>query len=393
MKQFFSIPAEEFANRLKKVQNRMREEDIDVLLAFGNEAEPQFVRYLSDYWPAFETAGVLIPKEGEPILIIGPESMTYASERSMIKKIRRILVFRESSDPEYPGAKLDSFNTVLDEVLNGNKLRSIGIVGWSLIPNTIFQALSNAVKAYGKANIFKADKILTDIKAIKSENELECMREAYRICQQTFKKLLEIIKPGMTEIQVRGLALGIMHELGAESEAYPFWVLCGDGSEQAISRARNKVLTARELIQIQIGVRYAGYVATMGRPIVFGKASQKIKDLINAGLAGQRAVMQAMKEGVIASVVSDAYHAEMERIGYRDWLLYGPCHGTGLMEGEPPWIESNSDWVLKENMTFATCIFLGKHEERMGLRIEDGVRIQKTGLEEFSNYRREIIEL
>jgi Xaa-Pro aminopeptidase len=304
-----------------------------------------------------------------------------------------LLVFRESSDPEYPGTKLDTFNTVLEEALGGNKPLKIGIAGWSLIPHTIFKALSDAVKCYGEVEIFKADRILTDMRAIKTENELRCMREAYRICELTFGRMLENIKPGMTETQVRGLALGIMHELGAESEAYPFWVLCGNGSEQAISRARNKVLTIGELIQIQIGVRVAGYVSTIGRPVIFGKAPEKIRDLMKAGLAAQQAVLRILRAGIPASSVTDAYYSEMERIGYRDWLLYGPCHGTGLMEGEPPWMESNSEWILKENMTFCTCIFLGKPEEGMGLRFEDGVRILTNGVEEFSNYRREIIEL
>ena len=44
----------------------------------------------------------------------------------------------------------------------------------------------------------------------------------------------------MTETQIVGVALGKMHELGAERESYPLWVLTGEGSNQAISRPRNK---------------------------------------------------------------------------------------------------------------------------------------------------------
>ena len=51
-----------------------------------------------------------------------------------------------------------------------------------------------------------------------------------------------IAKGRMTEQQVVGLALGKMHELGAERESYPLWVLTGKGSNQAISRPRNKAI-------------------------------------------------------------------------------------------------------------------------------------------------------
>jgi len=55
---------------------------------------------------------VLIPADGEPMLVIGPESLTFAQSRSKIDKIRQILEYRESGEPAYPGAKLDTFASV-----------------------------------------------------------------------------------------------------------------------------------------------------------------------------------------------------------------------------------------------------------------------------------------
>ena len=94
------IPREEFGERVRKAQKLMAEQGIDVMFAFANEAEPQFVRYLSDYWPSFETAAVLFGRKGDPLLLIGPESLTYAEDRSKIRDIRRIKCFRESSRSE-----------------------------------------------------------------------------------------------------------------------------------------------------------------------------------------------------------------------------------------------------------------------------------------------------
>ena len=75
------IPDSEFVERVARVQALMARDGFDILLCYGNEAEPQFVRYFSDYWPSFETAGVLIPQKGDARLLIGPESYTYAADR------------------------------------------------------------------------------------------------------------------------------------------------------------------------------------------------------------------------------------------------------------------------------------------------------------------------
>ncbi len=79
------IEHEEFLKRIEKTQQEMKKENLDLLFAYGNEAEPQYIRYYSNYWPSFEVAGVLIPVEGEPILIIGPESETFAGSVSHIE--------------------------------------------------------------------------------------------------------------------------------------------------------------------------------------------------------------------------------------------------------------------------------------------------------------------
>ena len=108
------IPDHEFPERVKNAQALMVQQGIDIMFAFANEAEPQFVRYLSNYWPSFETAAVLFGQKGDPILLIGPESLTYAADRSKIPDIRRIKCLRESSNPEYPGVKLDTLAEAIE---------------------------------------------------------------------------------------------------------------------------------------------------------------------------------------------------------------------------------------------------------------------------------------
>ena len=148
-----------------------------------------------------------------------------------------------------------------------------------------------------------------------------------------------------------------------------------------------------DLVHIQVGTRYEGYASTMGRPVVMGKANELQRGIIEAGLAAQRAILEIAKAGINAKKVSDAHYNTLKELGYEGHILYGPCHGTGLMEGEYPWIESNSDYLLEEGMTFCTCIYLGDDKNQIGMRIEDGFLITKDGTESFSDYRREVIEI
>ena len=388
-----SIPNEEYKERVKKVQKTMKEEGYDLILAYGNEAEPQFVRYFSNYWPSFETAGVLIAKEGDPILLIGPESYTYASDRSKISEICRLKAFRESSEPEYPGEKLDTFNTDFEKLLGKKEIKRFGVAGLPLMTIGVYEALREALDIYGEVKIEKADYVVNNIRMRKTENELNCMRAAAEITAKTFDYVLENIRVGMTEQQVAGLALGKMHELGAERESYPVWVLTGKGSNQAISRPRNKKIEKGDMTFIQIGARVDGYASSIGRPVVFGKATDEQKSLIETGYKAQEAVINMLKAGVPACEVAKAHVKNVTEMGYGDWLLYGPCHGNGTMEGEAPWIETNSDYLLEENMTFCVDIFLGSKEKEIGLRMEDVVCVKKDGAENLTNYPRKLFEI
>lgn len=386
---FPGIPDEEFTARITKLQIIMREQSIDLLLAYGNEAEPQFIRYFSDYWPSFETAGVLIGQYGEPQLIIGPESLTFASDRSRIKNIRRIQSFRESSNPEYPGELLDTFEDVIQEVIPTGSINTAAVAGYGVISHIVFSDFRESLIKIGVSEIVNGDDLVMKLRMVKSENEIACMRKAASISYKAMEYVIQSIRPGMTELQVRGLACSKIYELGGENEAYPMWVLSGKGGDQAISRARQNPIGSNELVHIGIGARYEGYASSIGRQVITGKAEDWMLRAINAAYEAHDVIGEQLYAGNNARNVAAAYYAVMEKNGYREWLLYGPCHGSGLMEGEPPWIESNSDYVLLENMTFCIDIFMF-NREAYGFRVEDSVRVGASGMENLTNYPKDI---
>ncbi|MGD0112523.1 MAG: aminopeptidase P family N-terminal domain-containing protein [Armatimonadota bacterium] len=75
-----AIPTSEFEERMATAQKRVAAAGLDAAIIHSNEADFANVRYLSDYWPAFESAGVIVPAGGTPVLLIEPESETYARD-------------------------------------------------------------------------------------------------------------------------------------------------------------------------------------------------------------------------------------------------------------------------------------------------------------------------
>ena len=197
----------------------------------------------------------------------------------------------------------------------------------------------------------------------------------------------------MTENEVKGIALKAIYEKGGESEGYPFWILTGNGSNKPVGKSKNKQIKNGDIIQIQMGARYEGYVASLGRAIVAGEPTTYEENLINAGFEVQKAILEKVKPGVNAKEISQIHYETLNRLGFADHILYGPCHGTGLMENEHPWMESNSDYKLESGMTFCTCLYLGNDEKEIGIRIEDGFYISEEKAHLFTDHNREIIKI
>ncbi len=380
------IPDEEFALRRERVQEAVCAEGLDALLVHSNEADFANVRYLSDYWPIFETAGVLVPGEGAAVQIIGPESETFARDRGKLSKIRRILEYRESAEPDYPGVELDTFASIFAEL--GIAPRRLGIAGYSILPLPIYEALRRDVP---DAEIVRADDVIVNLRMIKSEAELACLREGSRISEIALQEVLKQIKPGMTEQQMVGIAQQSIYANGAEYEAHPLYVLSGINSTHAIGRPSTRVLEAGDYVQLDIGARVAGYSPSVGRPICLGKMTDEMRRLTEVGLDAHYKTAEWIQAGIPGNEVVRKFTQFLKEMGCGDNLLYGPCHGLGMMEVEAPWMESHSEYLLQENMTFQIDTFLQAAD--FGLRWENGIRVTAEGVEWFSSTRMEIIEL
>lgn len=380
------IPETEFDERIRKIQAEMVKNDLDAFLAFTTEAEPANVRYLADYWPSFESAAVLIPKEGKPLLIIGPESGTCAKYFSKIPDIRQILEFRESSDPEYPGAKLSNFDSVFDEISKGKGIKNLGIAGLNYMTVPIYLKIKEVME---DRPIIRADKIMAKVRFIKSENELMLMQQAYDLSVRGCGKVLSEIKPGMTEIQLTEIARHEMLMNGAETDGYVIWVASGETTANAISRPTHRKVKKGDLLNLNIGAKVEGYSCSVCRPFSLGMPDKATLDLMKVGLDTANYSREIIKPGVLMSEAAKKVRAFLRKAGYEDHILYGPAHGNGIMECEYPFVEESIDEMFVPGMTLSIDTFLAKYPR--GIRFEDGVVFTDTDIKPFTNWKREII--
>ena len=185
-----SIPKTEYNGRIKKVQEEMSNRKLDIILTHSCECESASVRYLSNFWPVFDFAGVLIPREGEPILLTGgPESYDFAKQFSCIEDVRIHPLYVESNAPVWDKrVSTNDFTGLISEISNRIPVNRIGICNSNIIPYKIMEDLKKGAQ---EAELVNTDDLFTNIKAIKSQNEIALLKKAYYITEEAIKALKE----------------------------------------------------------------------------------------------------------------------------------------------------------------------------------------------------------
>jgi Xaa-Pro aminopeptidase len=383
-----TIPKQEFYDRISKFQANIKAAGLDACLVHANESDMANVRYLSEYWPTFEASAVFVPAEGEAVLLVGPESEIYAAHRSVFKNIEKMIEYRESAEPECPGMVFRSYKDIVAKYTPKGSIKKLGIVGWAITPLPVVTSIKEQLP---EVELVKADATFLPLRFVKSENELDCMRMAYAIAELAVEAIINEIKPGMTELQVVGIAQREIYKHGGEYEGHSLYCFCGLSTNNAISRPTHNKIIENEVIQLNIGARVSGYSSSIGLPISIGPLSEWKRELINFGLEAHHKTIEMMSAGKPAGEVVRDYEAWVKERGYEKYMLYGPCHSIGMMEVEQPWMESTSNYDLEKNMTFQVDTFFYDHD--FGFRWENGVILKEGGVEMLSSKFMKIIEL
>ena len=383
------IPDYEYKERIAKAAKLVAERGLDVMVVCSTESDYANARYFSGFWPLFERAGVAISATGEAALMVGPECIIFAQDVAKIDKIFCLREFRKSADPSYPELQASTFRDVFRAIgVTGENIK-IGLGSYVECTLPIFEGLKDS---FPKAEIVKCNEIMVALRQIKSANELACIQEGFRIVDVATDEVIRHLKPGVTELQMVGIAQKVIYEEGAEYEGLPMYVFSEKSTSHAISRSGYRTINKGDIVQLNLSAKIDGYSPAIGLPVIMGKLEGERRRVIEFCKQAHDWTVDQLKAGVMASsIAKDFYNMYVEN-GFKDNFVYGPCHGTGMIEVEAPWMETSSDYLLQPNMTFQVDTFISG--DGFGVRWEKGIAITENGCKSMTDYlKKGIIEL
>ena len=383
------IPDYEYKERIAKAAKLVKERGLDVMVVMSTESDYANARYFSGFWPLFERAGVAISASGDAALMVGPECIIFAQDVAKIDKIFCLREFRESADPSYPELQASTFRDVFKAIgVSGENIK-IGLGSYVECTLPVYEGLK---EAYPKAEITKCNDIMVTLRKIKSINELACIQEGFRIIEKATDEVIKNLRPGVTELQMVGVAQRVIYEEGAEYEGLPMYVFSEKSTRHAISRSCYRTIEKGDIVQLNLSAKIDGYSPSIGLPVIMGKAEGEKKQIVDFCLQAHNWTEENIKAGILSSDVAKGFYQLYKDNGMEKNFVYGPCHGTGMIEVEPPWMETDSDYYLEENMTFQIDTFVSG--STFGVRWEKGAVVTKDGCRSMTDYlKKGLIEI
>lgn len=182
----------------------------------------------------------------------------------------------------------------------------------------------------------------------------------------------------MSEDDIEWELLKIIHELGGEGFSFPPIITFGKDTADVHHQKGPNRLKAGQMILIDYGLIYKGYITDTTRVFLPKKATKFEQKIYSTVLAANRAAIRAVKVGVKVADVDQAARQVIEKMGLGKYFSHSTGHGTGLEVHELPHISAQSDQQVRPGMVFT--IEPGIYVEgKGGVRIEDMVYVGETG--------------
>ncbi len=266
----------------------------------------------------------------------------------------------------------------------------------SLVRTRDYRFIDEMKSRYPLHTFLRAAKIMKDLRAIKTKEEVAVMQKAMDITENTFRRLLQFIKPGVMEYEIEAEIYHSFLSQRATGPAYHSIIASGDNARILHYINNNQECKDGDLILMDFGAEYGGYCADLTRTIpVNGKFTRRQKTVYNACLhlhdyaksilkpgisivdytdkVGEEATQQFLKIGLLKK--TDVKNEDPENRAYRKYLYHGISHHLGIDVHDL----GTRTAPIKAGMVFTVEPGIYIEEEKMGVRIENNLWITKNG--------------
>ena len=350
----------EIERRYHNIRTAMAAEKVDALIVCGNQYAgfEGAVRYTSGFEIVHRYVYVLIPLAGEPVLLFPREARWIGDKKATW--------VREKIWAEIPGRWLR-------EEIEKRHWKRVAVYGMDFIM---------AVRDYrelqqGSCELVPFDFQFDMARAVKSEEELEGVRDSMDIILEGFHALLAAYEPGKSEAEIMAPAVERFFARGAGPRMMNI-VLSGTGGE---AEAHFKVPSQRKvgpddllLYSLEI-TGEAGYWSEFSRALIRGKVSPRTRAMSDVYPHAMEAAREKMHEGVLASEVHKAAAEVLSKAGFALGHLTG--HSIGMTMIEHPAIGANTQIELKENMVLSFHPQVVDQDGQVCLYTQDTYRVGK----------------
>jgi len=270
---------------------------------------------------------------------------------------------------------LDPIPTIKDTI---NSL-SIRTLGYETRKLTDFD-----VRGYRSAlphiNWVPMEDIGKQLRAVKDVGEQENLRRAIAIADRAVARLVNIIKPGMTEKEVAIELEYILAKEGSEGPAFGTIVASGLRGSLPHGGPTDKRIDTGDMVVVDCGAIYQGYHSDITRTIWVGEPSSRMVEIYKIVLDAQDQALSAIRPGITGGDIDRAHRLVFEQAGVEKYSLRGLGHGVGLEIHEQPRVVIDSQEVIQPGMIFTVepGLYL---PDLGGVRIEDIVLVTESGCE------------
>lgn len=236
----------------------------------------------------------------------------------------------------------------------------------------------------------KMDRLLKRMRSVKSSSELEAVKQAQKITDETFDYILERIEVGRSEIDVMLDMEFYMRKLGSEGVSFDFIVVSGKNSSLPHGVPTDKKIEKGDFVTMDFGAVVDGYRSDMTRTVAIGSVSDEQRRVYEIVLNAQTRAFEVIKPGVVCKDIDKVARDIIYSAGYEGCFGHGLGHSVGIEIHESPSFNTSCTTVTKPGMiiTVEPGIYI---ENKFGVRIEDMAYITDDGCLSLTHSNKELI--